>query len=454
MSRKINFRENNLSMDCAEAMGKWKEQLDDVFVATGLNPTIEKPEGSLEGQLKKVNDEVAVLEKSIKERETISNIAEGNRSPADRNALKALASASKMANDLSELKKERIRLDNKIVDLNRSCKEIDVFVDETVDVELYDVYRGKRKESADDRAKQIKEGLKEIGKKLNVGISLIAASLKANLAEEGRRYSTTVSNALKKIVRITKAVEQSKTLAEDFGTTLVISDEEALAALLAGIRAKDGVGNVPQTAQALIDAASITPTTFEVLREKLTMLLQGVSVRDRVSVGKGEEEDDGSAFKASTTTQPVSTEMEQKIAQLETRVKELSVQNEKHTTLLATANFAARGGSTGQHHYQAYAATNTTQQQSPWRPGAGGGAGGKGGNAYGGGGGGGQRGICYDFQKGKCDRGDSCRFEHVMGAKKPVCQYDGTCTSRFCKYDHPNGKARSSTPLTGGKRKP
>ena len=454
MSTKINFGEENLSLKCAERMGKWREQLTNKFVALGLNPTIDNPDGSLEGQLKKVNDEVAVLEKSIKERETISNIAEGSRSPADRNTLKA-SSASKMTNELSELKKERIRLDNKIVEQNRSCSAIDDFVEATVETDLYDAYRGKRDDHEGDRVRQIKEGLKELVQKLNVGIPLIAASLKAKLAGEGNKFSTTVSNALEKIGRIKRAIEQSQAVAKEFGTDdMIISDGEALAVLVAGVRSKDGVGNVPQTAQTLIDDATIHPTTFKVLSEKLITLLKGVTVRDRVSMGKQEEEDDGSAFKASTTTQPVSTEMEQKIAQLETRVKELSVQNEKHTTLLATANFAARGGSTGQQQYQAYAATNTTQQQSPWRPGAGGGAGGKGGHAYGGGGGGGQRGICYDFQKGKCDRGDSCRFEHVMGAKKPVCQYDGTCTSRFCKYDHPNGKARSSTPLTGGKRKP
>ena len=45
------------------------------------------------------------------------------------------------------------------------------------------------------------------------------------------------------------------------------------------------------------------------------------------------------------------------------------------------------------------------------------------GGMFGGGGGGGgpftQAGICFDFQKGQCDRGDSCRCAHVEGA--PWC---------------------------------
>ena len=45
-----------------------------------------------------------------------------------------------------------------------------------------------------------------------------------------------------------------------------------------------------------------------------------------------------------------------------------------------------------------------------------GGAAGGGGGGSGGGGGGGGRGVCFDFQKGRCSRGDSCSFEHVLEA--------------------------------------
>jgi hypothetical protein len=37
---------------------------------------------------------------------------------------------------------------------------------------------------------------------------------------------------------------------------------------------------------------------------------------------------------------------------------------------------------------------------------------GRGGDGAGGGTGGGTGGVCFDFQKGKCDRGDACRFKH------------------------------------------
>jgi cold shock CspA family protein len=45
----------------------------------------------------------------------------------------------------------------------------------------------------------------------------------------------------------------------------------------------------------------------------------------------------------------------------------------------------------------------------------GGGGGGYGGGGYGGGGGGAGAGVCFDFQKGRCDRGSSCRFSHEGG---------------------------------------
>jgi len=44
-----------------------------------------------------------------------------------------------------------------------------------------------------------------------------------------------------------------------------------------------------------------------------------------------------------------------------------------------------------------------------------GGGGDFGGGGYGGFGGGRPRGVCYDFQKGQCTRGDGCRFAHEMG---------------------------------------
>ena len=44
-----------------------------------------------------------------------------------------------------------------------------------------------------------------------------------------------------------------------------------------------------------------------------------------------------------------------------------------------------------------------------------GGGGGGGGGGFGRGGGGGGGGACYAFQRGECDRGDSCRFSHAPG---------------------------------------
>jgi len=57
----------------------------------------------------------------------------------------------------------------------------------------------------------------------------------------------------------------------------------------------------------------------------------------------------------------------------------------------------------------------------------------------GGGGGGGGGGICFDFQRGACTRGDSCKYEHVQGASSGVC-FDfqkGLCTrGDGCKFEH------------------
>ena len=54
-------------------------------------------------------------------------------------------------------------MDDRIIEWNKSCKEIDEFVEKTVDGDLFDACREQRKEFAEDREKQIRgEGLKEI----------------------------------------------------------------------------------------------------------------------------------------------------------------------------------------------------------------------------------------------------------------------------------------------------
>ena len=464
---KIDFEVNKLSLLSVESYRQWTERLEDQFVNLGFTPTEEKPGGCTEKQLEAANNEIGELEGRIGERDRISKVEERERSAADRKRLKELPSASRLASDLAELKKERIRLDSKVIEMNKAAGAVDKFVEKTVVDELFESYREKRKEHVGDREKQIREGLKEIIERLKGAANMIAAALRTKVSKEGDSYATSQQGALDKIARIKRIREESETLQDQFGTTVVVSDGDALAALLSGIKSKVGSGNVPILVQAALDVATVTTTTFKALSEKLKPMLEAVQVRDKLDVGKAEEEDGGASFKASATLPKEAVEL--KLDKLEAEISKLQVENTKHNGLWASANAASAGGggSGGQQQQSVtgHAFAAGLASQTMWGQGAGNPGRGAPGGRYGSGGGGrgrGRGGVCFDFQKGRCTRGDGCRFEHTAatqaaaggGANKPVCHYDGTCTNRSCEYDHPRGKARASTPVgTDRKRK-
>ena len=338
-----------------------------------------------------------------------------------------------------------------------SCLAFEEWLAKRVDRELMDVYMKGKLGIEDDRRKTVRSGYEAIEKTMTSEKNKVAHSyLDQILLIKVSVPAETVEDACATLKEMERLRLLSEAHAKSTGTVALVTGALLVQVATTSIR-YDKHNGIPATVNDKIEKAKLDDDTqWDDLLLSLLGTMKTLKISDLIN--KKPAATDSVAFKA---------QMHKGIEEGIERYKAEQIAEETKKQGWLAAHFASgSGGSGGQAgaqsgggQYQAFAAGAQGAGGTPY--GGGGGARGRGGNAYGRGGGGGQRGVCFDFQKGKCDRGDSCRFEHVMaapaaaggqGAKKPVCHFDGTCTSRFCTYDHPKGKARSSTPLTG-KRK-
>ena len=405
-------------------------------------------------------------------------ISEADRTVEQKEVAREMPSLRVITETTAMHKKDLSDLEAKEKDLLKSCAKIDAFMLEAVDDSLYESYKEGRDESPNDRAGQVKAGIKKLKERIKNVMSQVALQVKSELMAEGSTITTSSVKALKKIERVKKLVKNSASLSKEFGTVIGITDDEAKAALTTGIRARSGLGNVPESIQTMLDEAVAGTLDFTQLCTKMVKLLEAITTRDRMSVGKFEDKErnnDRAAFKASEM------EEEERVADA---VKAFDYDRENAGEDQSGKPFQ------GSHHEQPAVFGKTAGRfvgqdqkfqayqagvEAGLRSAAGRGRGGQG--RGGGGGQGGGAGRCNEWsQTGGCRFGSNCRFDHAKGGgarsesprprafaadgntSRGICHMwteTGRCSyGNNCRFDHPKDDgSRPGTPVRGGNKR-
>jgi hypothetical protein len=445
--KKIDFKEEHLSVDTIVNASKWNEQLGDEFVHVGLSQQLS--DGlSLEERVKTAQVKVDATESREAKRDKIEEIPAKDRTDGQREQLKAMSSL-KTLTDASTAAKSSLRdLEKKLEDSNRKNRAVSGFVHETVDESLWRVFKEARETYANDMHKQIVEGIKAIKLRLLISPNVVLAAHKNKVTQYTAMYAVTIRGALAKLDQIdalyNDGKELEKFLQKDSGS---LTEDEAISAVRQGIKYKHGENNVTQAIQDVLDSADDTKRTWKEFCGVLRNKLESSAVRSMLDDTKGTEDDDKTfAYKATSTGLDTSKAFTAAVDKaVDKRLKTLQSQQ---PTFPGTAShtFGLQTGAPWQGSQQNPFASNAGQ----WPPGP------TNGSEYGQGGGAGGKnsGVCFAFQKGQCDRGDKCRFQHVTNNRAKVCWNDGTCMRQNCMFDHPNGKSKGpGTPGVGNKRK-
>jgi hypothetical protein len=420
MSKKLNFVIYPLSVDTSENSMKFREQLVGKTVAIGFD---------LEGKLAVSREAQHLNMKTrISKEEAVRDAREALEAVLVKTAeqlseLKAMPSMKSTLDKITALKVDYKIIDEDMKSNRKMCQELDDFVEERIDSVLYDVYTSARNEAnKNNRGKQVLEGIKAIFARLASQKSQIAKTYKDRVVNEGKTFTTTVRGARDKLQRITEAIKEDKTFALEHGTDPAIKDEDCITAVSGGIRStKIQTGYVSQAVQSVLDKVSVNNPTWPDLRDKLLLLLESSSTRERLQGEIQEEEEDSSAFKASATGEEHSIKaIDMAVNKAVDRALDLRSQGGQGGAAVAfNAQQQGGGGIQMQPHAQYYYPTQNQPVQyvaynAAGQGGNGGGGGGYHGEARGRGRerGGGNK-VCYEWQNhGTCRRGTTCAFDH------------------------------------------
>lgn len=445
-------------METIEMASQWWEQLHDEYVQAGLRRELSDGP-SLEEQVKTALGKVEAAESKVERREKIEGISPKDRNDEQNLQLKGMASLKTLTEAATSSKTTLRDLEKKLEDSNRKNKEIVTWVHVTVSEPLWRVFRITRQEHDNNVQKQVIMGIRAIKDRMQIAPNAVLAAHKAKISEFTKSYAVTIPGALQKLNNVDAIFTTGKELEKFLGKTSgSLTDDEAITAMIQGIKYKQGEGNVTQSIQDVLDLAGETKKTWKVFCSELRKMLETANLRMMLDTDKKiEEEGEFSSF----NTMAIGSIRSNKAfaaavdEAAETKLRNWQIGNQQQGFSGAFNAVGPQSGPSwqGVQSLAPYAFNAGMWQQPPTH-------GSESEDRQGGGSKG--NGLCFAFQKGKCDRGESCRFKHsnadgpkAKGISNNICYSDGSCTRAGCPFAHPSGRGsnRPDTPTAGQKRK-
>ena len=441
---KIDFKITPLSMGSVKNLPQFLAQLEEAKVTIGIQE--EMPTGeSLEDKTKRARAAITKAEADIKKREGIENIASTARTEDQKQELKRLMTMNNLANALQAAKKEESELEKRLEEIRRKVALARDWVHQRVDSDLFRSFKQCWDATKENALKQFFEGIKGVVGRMKdtAPVAVLQMHRHALTQLNCGQPATDVAEALRKLNAIEDLLMISEKHAAIMGMgNLKLADQEAINIMQSGVIHAHGEGDLSEAIQEKLDAGAGAVMTWKEFSGPLRVLLEKRLVTNSL---RQQVKDGNMAFKATTSAAMTSTAAAVAAPQ----------QGSSAVTTSTTADVAGVVAQALKEHL----ALNTKLIQRLAAGGGGGAGGGRrrdndgGGGGRGRGGHGGQ-GTCFAFARGKCERGNLCRFQHIKVdvSNIPDCRDGLKCNNSNCVFNHP-ANSRPGTPKPGDKRK-
>jgi hypothetical protein len=372
------------------------------------------------------------------------------------NLMAALGVASSLRKAAIEAKQEN----------DKACNEVEKYVKSTVDSIIEIEYDKGAEKTPADRREQVVSGLENIKQFMKVAVKDVEHHYAALIMSEEFKSGCNSNQEIEEMVNHFSSMKARSTkLKVVFGGEDEVTDK-LLVTTLCNVVVKEKDNNIEQDVHNAINKAklSTTPVLWDDFSKEISSILKTLSItktfKDQLKTGNAK---DGSAFAAKVQSADAAD-----LKAIQTRLDKLEVQGSSNGMA-----FNANGGgqqTIGSNGYGGGYGQGAVAMPPNMGFGGGFNMGGFNHQAFvagmmAAGATHDTRGICYSHQKGNCTRGDTCRFQHTTPAGAGAvgqaaaaqarinCQYGKACTSRFCTYEHPQGKNKERPGTPTKKRK-
>ena len=426
--KEINFEEKPLSIGSIQDTPQFVWQVDNMKVSVGLPDKIPTNHTSLENKIKNVEVEIAKAEKDIKRKETLEGISENTRSNTQNHELKLLVSNNPAA-VRTAAKKELGDLERQLEELRKKVVAGRDWILAHLDKELGRVFTTEWDTQGNDKLQQFFKSYDSVLERLKkVAPIAVMQTFRTKLNQKNSLPpAETLDDALDRVNDVQQLLTESKRFAEIMGMeSLKLSDQEAIHTIRCGVHYRQGVeGGLSEGIQDLLDKGAGAEMGWKDFSDPLRMELEKRLVTNNMWQQRDGAPSTAAAFKATVTTIKPSVAAQQQATS-------------------STAGGSVSTEALAKAFAQAFAAA-AIEKKGEKRGGKGQDGGGKGGKGGGGASGDADR-VCYDFQKkGKCWRGDKCKFQHIKGGADTGgfdrdCRYGRDCRRSKCDFRHPDGR--------------
>ena len=447
-----DFYEAPLSEQALEKAPEWDDFMTAEFLRIALATKLEEGD-SLEERIKKAKGKVDKAQENLDAREAIEVVPKDDRTEDQKTALRKMVFSSRVYREVLESAKRDLRdVETKMAEMWKKVGEITSIVRKSVSSSLFRVYREKQEEHRDNSHKQAIEGLKAIKDRLRVEPELRLADMRDKITDYTQGYTVAVQTSNVKLVAIDKLVKDTEKFQNFLGLKSgALTAAEAITAVRRGIKhAYHGVQNVSMAMQDVINAGE-GKKDWNAFYSELKGLMDAAEARNKVDEGKLIEDGNNGgggakSFMADGGRHQNTQEFRDAVArevsdQLKTlqggggaafHANAAAAAGGQHgvaTTIVPSSWIAATNNNASNLQYPSSFVFNAGTVD--------------------------MRGQCYDFQKNKCRRGDSCKFAHSIkggGSSKVAlretaedrskknCRDGALCKRPGCGFLHPNGK--------------